>query len=389
VSASARSLAPMGMETSPESPAPVRTVSRMVGDWIGRLGAVWIDGQVAQVSRRPGVRTAWVTLRDVEVDMSLSVVVDSAVLDRMSPPLAEGQRVIVHGRPEFWAARGQFQVRAREIRPVGRGALLEELERVRALLHAEGLFAAERKRPLPFVPRRVGLVSGRASAALRDVVVNARARWPAVAFEIREVAVQGQQAVAQVVEAIGELNAVAEVDVIVIARGGGSVEDLLPFSNERLVRAIAASRAPIVSAIGHEQDVPLADLAADLRASTPTDAAKRIVPDADEERAFVLAARTRVHRGIGRRIAAEQERLDLARTSSRRAVHHRLDRAVADTEHLLARLRALSPQATLERGYAVVRRADDGAVVRDPDDAEPGVDLDIRVAHGSLRARRT
>lgn len=377
------------METSPESPAPVRTVSRMVGDWIGRLGAVWIDGQVAQVSRRPGVRTAWVTLRDVEVDMSLSVVVDSAVLDRMSPPLAEGQRVIVHGRPEFWAARGQFQVRAREIRPVGRGALLEELERVRALLHAEGLFAAERKRPLPFLPRRVGLVSGRASAALRDVVVNARARWPAVAFEIREVAVQGQQAVAQVVDAIGELNAVAEVDVIVIARGGGSVEDLLPFSNERLVRAIAASRAPIVSAIGHEQDVPLADLVADLRASTPTDAAKRIVPDADEELAFVLAARTRLHGGIGRRIDAEQERLDRARTSSSRAVRHRLERASADNAHLLARLRALSPQATLERGYAVVRRADDGAIVRDPGDAETGVDLDIRVAHGSLRARRT
>ena len=377
------------METSPESPAPVRTVSRMVGDWIGRLGAVWIDGQVAQVSRRPGVRTAWVTLRDVEVDMSLSVVVDSAVLDRMSPPLAEGQRVIVHGRPEFWAARGQFQVRAREIRPVGRGALLEELERVRALLHAEGLFAAERKRPLPFLPRRVGLVSGRASAALRDVVVNARARWPAVAFEIREVAVQGQQAVAQVVDAIGELNAVAEVDVIVIARGGGSVEDLLPFSNERLVRAIAASRAPIVSAIGHEQDVPLADLVADLRASTPTDAAKRIVPDADEELAFVLAARTRLHRGINRRIDAEQEHLDRARTSSHRAVRHRLERAGADNVHLLARLRALSPQATLERGYAVVRRADDGAIVRDPGDAEPGADLEIRVARGSLRARRT
>ncbi|MFM9135409.1 MAG: exodeoxyribonuclease VII large subunit [bacterium] len=379
----------MGMETSPESPAPVRTVSRLVTDWIGKLGSVWIDGQVAQVSRRPGVRTAWVTLRDVEVDMSLSVVVDTAVLERMSPPLAEGQRVIVHGRPEFWAARGQFQVRAREIRPVGRGALLEELERVRALLHAEGLFAAERKRPLPFLPRRVGLVSGRASAALRDVVVNARARWPAVAFEIREVAVQGQQAVTQVVEAISQLNAVSEVDVIVIARGGGSVEDLLPFSNERLVRAIAASRAPVVSAIGHEQDVPLADLVADLRASTPTDAAKRIVPDAGEELAFVLAARTRIHRGIGRRIEAEHERLDRARTSSRRAVRHRLERAGADNEHLLARLRALSPQATLERGYAVVRRADDGVVVRDPDDAEPGVDLDIRVARGSLRARRT
>jgi len=379
----------MALDTSPESPAPVRTVSVLIGEWIGRLGAVWIEGQVAQVSRRPGVRTAWVTLRDVEVDMSLSVVVDTGVLDRMSPPLAEGQRVVVHGRPDFYAARGQFQVRAREIRPVGRGALLEEIERVRALLQAEGLFAAERKRPLPFLPRRVGLVSGRASAALQDVVVNARARWPAVVFEIREVAVQGHQAVPQVVDAIADLNALAEIDVIVIARGGGSVEDLLPFSNERLVRAIAASRAPVVSAIGHEQDVPLADLVADLRASTPTDAAKRIVPDADEERALILAARIRLRQGIRRRVASDQEILDRARASSRRALESRLQRAGADVEHLLARLRTLSPHATLERGYAVVRRADDGTVVRDASLIEEGTDLDVRVALGSLRARRT
>ncbi len=379
----------MALDTSPESPAPVRTVSVLIGEWIGRLGAVWIEGQVAQVSRRPGVRTAWVTLRDVEVDMSLSVVVDTGVLDRMSPPLAEGQRVVVHGRPDFYAARGQFQVRAREIRPVGRGALLEEIERVRALLQAEGLFAAERKRPLPFLPRRVGLVSGRASAALQDVVVNARARWPAVVFEIREVAVQGHQAVPQVVDAIADLNALAEIDVIVIARGGGSIEDLLPFSNERLVRAIAASRAPVVSAIGHEQDVPLADLVADLRASTPTDAAKRIVPDADEERALILAARIRLRQGIRRRVASDQEILDRARVSSRRALESRLQRAGADVEHLLARLRTLSPHATLERGYAVVRRADDGTVVRDASLIEEGTDLDVRVALGSLRARRT
>ncbi len=379
----------MALDTSPESPAPVRTVSVLIGEWIGRLGAVWIEGQVAQVSRRPGVRTAWVTLRDVEVDMSLSVVVDTGVLDRMSPPLAEGQRVVVHGRPDFYAARGQFQVRAREIRPVGRGALLEEIERVRSLLQAEGLFAAERKRPLPFLPRRVGLVSGRASAALQDVVVNARARWPAVVFEIREVAVQGHQAVPQVVDAIADLNALAEIDVIVIARGGGSIEDLLPFSNERLVRAIAASRAPVVSAIGHEQDVPLADLVADLRASTPTDAAKRIVPDADEERALILAARIRLRQGIRRRVASDQEILDRARVSSRRALESRLQRAGADVEHLLARLRTLSPHATLERGYAVVRRADDGTVVRDASLIEEGTDLDVRVALGSLRARRT
>ena len=180
----------MALETSPESPAPVRTVSRLLGDWIGRLGGIWIEGQVAQISRRPGMRTLWITLRDTDADLSLSVVAETHVVDVVSPPLSEGQRVIVYGRPEFYAGRGSLQIRAREIRPVGRGALLEELERLRALFQAEGLFAPERKRPLPFLPRRVGLISGRASAALRDVTVNARLRWPGVGFEIREVAVQ-------------------------------------------------------------------------------------------------------------------------------------------------------------------------------------------------------
>ena len=239
----------MALQTSPETPAPVRQISQLIAQYVDRLSAVWIDGQIAQISRRPGMRTAWITLRDVDVDLSLSVTVDVGLLDAVSPAVDQGQRVLVFGKPEFYEGRGQLQIRAREIRPVGRGALLEELERVRALLQAEGLFAAERKRPLPFLPRRIGLVSGRASAALKDVLVNAQARWPAVRFEIREVAVQGAGAVPQVVDALAELNAIAEVDVIVIARGGGSIEDLLPFSNERLVRAVAASRAPVVSAI--------------------------------------------------------------------------------------------------------------------------------------------
>jgi exodeoxyribonuclease VII large subunit len=273
----------MALETSPETPVPVRTVSGMLADWIGRLGAIWIEGQIAQISRRPGMRTLWITLRDTDADLSLSVVAETSVVDVVSPPLAEGQRVIVYGRPEFYAGRGSLQIRAREIRPVGRGALLEELERLRALFQAEGLFAPERKRPLPFLPRRVGLISGRASAALRDVTVNARLRWPGVDFVIREVAVQGSTAVPSIVEALEDLNGHPDVEVIVIARGGGSVEDLLPFSNERLIRAVVASRIPVVTAIGHEQDVPLVDLVADLRASTPTDAAKRIVPDVTEE----------------------------------------------------------------------------------------------------------
>lgn len=363
----------------------MRTVSRLLGEWIGRLGAIWIDGQIAQISRRPGLRTVWLTLRDVEADMSLSVVADPAVLDIVSPPIAEGQRVVVYGRPEFYSGRGQLQVRAKEIRPVGRGALLEELERVKALLLAEGLFAAERKRALPFLPRRIGLISGRASAALTDVVVNARQRWPEVAFEVREVAVQGASAVTAVVEALTELNDIVEVDVIVLARGGGSVEDLLPFSNERLVRAVAASRAPVVSAIGHEQDFPLVDLAADVRASTPTDAAKRIVPDVIEERRLIETLRGRGRRTVERAIGAERQRIDTLTQHATRSLTHRIDRGRADVLHMTARLRALSPAATLERGYAVVS-TDGGDVVRDAESVRSGEHLRIHVAHGTFGA---
>ena len=373
----------MGLETSPESPAPVRTVSRLLGDWIERLGGIWIEGQVAQISRRPGMRMLWITLRDTDADLSLSVVAETTVVDVVSPALTEGQRVIVYGRPEFYAGRGSLQIRAREIRAVGRGALLEELERLRALFQAEGLFSPERKRSLPFLPRRVGLISGRASAALRDVTVNARLRWPGVGFEIREVAVQGSTAVPAIVEALAELNALPYVDVIVIARGGGSVEDLLPFSNERLIRAVVASRAPVVTAIGHEQDVPLVDLVADLRASTPTDAAKRVVPDVTEEREGIAQQRQRARRTIERRIAADRAEVLRAVTTARRSVQRRIDHGHVDIEHLRARLTALSPASTLDRGYAVLRTAD-GHVVRDPRDVATGQSLDARVAQGSF-----
>lgn len=373
----------MALETSPESPAPVRTVSGLLAEWIGRLGGIWIEGQVAQISRRPGMRTLWITLRDTEADLSLSVVAETTVVDVVAPPLAEGQRVIVYGRPEFYAGRGALQIRAREIRPVGQGALLAELERLRALFQAEGLFAPDRKRPLPFLPRRVGLVSGRASAALRDVTVNARLRWPAVDFEIREVAVQGVAAVAAIVDALADLNAQPEIDVIVIARGGGSVEDLLPFSNERLIRAVAASRAPVVTAIGHEQDVPLVDLVADLRASTPTDAAKRIVPDVAEESQGIAQCRTRARRAVERRIMADVQDVARARSAGRRTLHRRIEHGLVDVGHLRARLVALSPAATLDRGYAVLR-TQEGTVVRDPHDVSAGERLDARVAGGSF-----
>ena len=382
-----RRLSAVGLESSAESPLPVRTVSAALVDWIGRLGSIWIEGQVTQVSRRPGMQTAWVTLRDPEVEMSLSVVTQVGLLDRLSPPLAEGQRIVVWGQPEFYAGRGSLQVRAREIRAVGRGALLEQLERLRALLAAEGLFAEERKRPLPFLPRRIGLVSGRASAALQDVLVNARLRWPRVDFEVREVAVQGAMAVEQVVAALGELNAIPDVDVIVIARGGGSVEDLLPFSNEALIRAVAASRAPVVTAIGHEQDVPLVDLVADLRASTPTDAAKRIVPDLEEQARLLDAAVDRIRAGLRRRIVQDAERMLAARDRGRRALRQRVTAGSADLAHLRARLHALSPAATLDRGYALVQAAD-GTLVRDAAEVAEGAPLRIRVAHGEFPAVR-
>lgn len=376
----------MALETSPESPAPVRTVSRLLGDWIGRLGGIWIEGQVAQISRRPGMRTLWITLRDTDADLSLSVVAETTVVDVVSPPLGEGQRVIIYGRPEFYAGRGSLQIRAREIRPVGRGALLEELERLRALFQAEGLFAPERKRPLPFLPRRVGLISGRASAALRDVTVNARLRWPGVDFEIREVAVQGATAVPAIVEALTELNAHPDVDVIVIARGGGSVEDLLPFSNERLIRAVVASRAPVITAIGHEQDVPLVDLVADVRASTPTDAAKRVVPDVAEEWERITQQRQRARRTIERRITIDAADVTRSRATARRSVQRRIDHGLVDVGHLRARLTALSPASTLERGYAVLR-THEGTVVRDPAMLAAGESLEARVARGAFTVR--
>ncbi len=377
----------MALETSPESPAAVRTISRMLADWIGRLGPVWIDGQVAEYRPRPGARNHYFVLRDTDVDMSLTVVADSSVVGRMDPPLAEGQRLLVHARPDFWAARGSLSMRAKEIRPVGLGALLAQLARLKEVLAAEGLFAAERKLPLPFIPTRIGLVCGRASAAMEDVLVNARERWPAIAFEVREVPVQGVQAVAAVMGALAELDAMPEVDVIILARGGGSVEDLLPFSNEALVRAVAACTTPVVSAIGHEQDTPLVDFVADLRASTPTDAAKRVVPSLREQADLVSGLRHRGNLVMRNLLGREQQGLDHRRDRARRVLLTRLDAASSDVVHLTARVRALSPAATLERGYAIVTMPD-GGIVRAEAEVADGALLDIRVAEGRFRARR-
>ena len=400
----------MALDTSPETPAAVRTVARLVEEYVARLGAIWMEGQVAQLTRRPGARLVFLTLRDTEAEMSVNVTCLPHVLDACVPPLAEGQRVVVHAKPEFWPGRGTLAFRADSIRPVGLGELLAQLEARKNLLAAEGLFDPTRKKALPFLPRVVGLVCGRNSDAERDVVENARRRWPGVVFEIREVAVQGVRAVTEVSAAIRDLDARREVDVIVVTRGGGSVEDLLPFSDEGLVRTVAACLTPVVSAIGHEKDAPLLDLVADVRASTPTDAARRVVPDMVEEMRQVAQLRSRAERAVHLRIDREQGSLDAARARpvladpdvffrgrgddvlalrdrARRTLDHVLARATDDVAHTRARVRALSPAATLERGYAVVQ-TDDGSVVRVADEVAVGAGLRVRLAEGELHAIR-
>ncbi|MFB6837453.1 exodeoxyribonuclease VII large subunit [Streptomyces sp. NPDC056361] len=400
----------MGLTTSAEAPLPVGEVSRLIGGWIDRLGAIWVEGQITQLSRRPGAGVVFLTLRDPSHDISIGVTCYRKVFDAVADVVSEGARVVLHAKPEWYAPRGQLSLRAVEIKPVGIGELLARLEQLKRSLASEGLFALDRKKPLPFLPHRIGLVCGRASAAERDVLENARRRWPAVSFEVRNVAVQGVKAVPQVIQAVRELDADDEVDVIVVARGGGSVEDLLPFSDELLVRAVADCRTPVVSAIGHEPDSPLLDLVADLRASTPTDAAKKVVPDVGEELDRVRGLRDRALRtvrglldreerglaqALGRPVMEHPQRMVEVREDeiaallarSRRVLGHLLDRADSELSHTRARVRALSPAATMERGYAVLQRAD-GTVVRSPEEVAEGEDLRARVAEGEFAVRR-
>jgi exodeoxyribonuclease VII large subunit len=394
--------------STPEQPWPVRVVSQKIAAWISKLGWVWVDGQVAQISRRPGTNTVFLTLRDPSADLSLTVTTNRDVLDLGAPNLSDGARIVVHAKPDFYPGRGTLSLRADEIRQVGIGELLARIEHLKKLLAAEGLFARERKRRLPFLPTRIGLITGRASAAERDVCTNARRRWPSIDFRIINVAVQGPTSVPQMIDALNVLDRDETVDVIVLARGGGSIEDLLPFSDEALCRAVFACRTPVVSAVGHETDTPLVDYVADLRASTPTDAAKRIVPDHVEESRLIDQARGRLRRGVTHLLDREQHRLDAIRSRpalarpeamieqreadstalrerGTRCLGHRLDRADGELAHTLARLRALSPAATLQRGYAIVQRQD-GTVVRSPAEVSPADPVRIRLAGGDLTA---
>lgn len=373
----------MALDSSPEAPLAVRTVANAVKDWVGRLGSVWIEGEVAEYRPRPGGRLQYLRLRDTEADVSLTVVVDTSIAAGLQPPLAAGQRILVHAQPSYWTGRGELQYRARALRAVGLGELLAQLEALRATLAAEGLFAPERKQPLPFLPRCIGLICGRNSAAQHDVQANVWDRWPGTAFEVREVAVQGAQAVPEVVAALTELASRPEIDVIVITRGGGSVEDLLPFSNETLVRAVANCRTPVVSAIGHEQDVPLLDFVADLRASTPTDAAKRIVPSWREQVQLIQNLAQRGRRSLHQRAEQMDRHIVDTRSRLRRAVQTRLESAELSLAHLQAQLQTLSPQATLDRGYAIAV-LEDGSVLRDATEVAIGDRLALRLARGQV-----
>lgn len=389
-----------------EAPWPVALLAGQLKGYIDRLGTAWVEGEVTQWGMSGG--NVYGKLKDLEQDATVSFTIWSSVRSRIPDTVKQGDRVVALVKPNYWLKGGTLTMQVFQLRHVGLGDLLERLERLRAQLKQEGLFDLSRKRPLPFLPHLIGLVTGKDSDAEKDVLRNAQLRWPAVAFRIVHAAVQGERTVSEVTQAVQVLDADPEVDVIIVARGGGDFQNLLGFSDESLVRAIAACATPVVSAIGHEADRPLLDDVADLRASTPTDAAKRVVPDVAEELLRVQQARTRLATRFTAMLAGEIDRLqalrsrpalagaqwildqraeELTRQVARGAelADRLLERAQAETRELRARLTTLSPQSTLERGYAIVRAAG-GGIVRAASDAPDGTHLEIALAHGGLEA---
>lgn len=386
--------------SSREEPWSVALLSSKIRGWIDRLGTAWVEGEITQWGVSAG--NVYGKLKDLREDATVSFNVWSSVRAKFDGDFAQGDRVIALVKPNWWVKGGSLTMNVLELRKAGLGDLLEQLEKLRKQLANEGLFDAERKQPLPFLPHRIGLITGKDSDAEKDVIRNATLRWPNVQFEIAYAAVQGEKCVPEVLAALAKLEADPEVDVIIIARGGGDFQNLLGFSDERLVRAVAAAHTPIVSAIGHEADRPLLDEVADLRASTPTDAAKRVVPDVADELDRVASAKQLLRSRLTTLLGHEVQRLEQLRSrpvlaSPRSMIEQRADeltrwvarsndlaaqtveRAHAQTAELRAHLRGLSPQATLDRGFAIVQTTD-GELVRTPAPAK--TPLTVTVAGG-------
>jgi exodeoxyribonuclease VII large subunit len=360
----------------------VAAFNRGVGSWLQRLPTVWVEGEISELRRQERWQSVFFTLKDTNDGSVLAGLMPRGQFDALKLDLQNGERVHVYGRPELFEPRGELRLRALGIERFGLGEHLAALERLKQTLAGEGLFAPERKRRLPRIPRRIGLVTGNDAAAKRDVIASVQARFPAAQIVVAETFVQGPRAAPAVVDALQAICAEPQVDVVVLARGGGSFEDLLPFSDERVVRAVAGCPVPVVSAVGHEQDTPLCDLAADVRASTPTAAARLVVPDLEELLASLERARAGLGRGARRSVERHRDRLDTSATRLERAAGLIVERRRAALDRSAARLRALSPLATLERGYAIVRR--EGAVVRSATRLATGDEIDVRLADGGF-----
>jgi exodeoxyribonuclease VII large subunit len=362
----------------------VSAFNRGIASWLTRLPTVWVEGEITELRRQPRWQTVYFTLKDPADGSCLSATMPRGQFDGLRLDLEDGQRVHVYGRPELWERQGSFRLRALSIERFGLGDHLAALERLKKTLAAEGLFDGARKRPLPRFPRRIGLVTGNDAAAKRDVLTAIATRFPPARVLVAETYVQGPRAAAAVVEALEAVCREPEIDVVVIARGGGSFEDLLPFSDERLVRAVASCPVPVVSAVGHEQDTPLCDLAADVRASTPSVAARLVVPDLDELLQRLERARRGLARGTTLILERRRERLTTTRERLQRAPQLLVERRRGTLEHAAGRLRALSPQATLRRGYAIVRH--DDRIVRASGELARGQEVAVELAEGAFTA---
>ena len=361
----------------------VASFNRGVADWLSRLPTIWVEGEVTELRRNARWQSVFFTLKDPSDGACVGVTIARSRFDALRLELSDGERVHAFGRPELFEAKGDFRMRALSIERFGLGDHLAALERLKKKLAAEGVF--ERKRPLPFLPHRIGLVTGNDAAAKRDVLATITMRFPPARIVVAETYVQGPFAATAMIEALRDVCSAPEVDVIVLARGGGSFEDLLPFSDERLVRAVAGCPVPVVSAVGHEQDTPLCDLAADARASTPTAAARLVVPDATELLSRLDRSRSSLARGARGVLERRRQRLVTEHDRLRRAPALAVERKRARLEHAAGRLRALSPRATLQRGYAIVRARDE--IVRSPESVSAGDPIDVEVAEGRFGAR--